>query len=148
MSLLMCDIDDFKAYNDALGHQKGDECLRMVARTLDETVKRAPDLAARYGGEEFAVVLPATCSDGALAVAKSIRFALRERAIPHPRSSAKGAITMSIGLATLVPGPNATIEDLIAAADKALYEAKRAGRDRCVVAAAANDLPTSASPRT
>ncbi len=134
ISLLMCDIDDFKAYNDALGHQKGDECLRLVARTLHDTVKRAPDLAARYGGEEFAVVLPTTSSEGAFAVAESIRDALRQRAIPHPRSRVRATITMSVGVATLVPGSNATIEDLIAAADGALYAAKHAGRDRCVAA--------------
>lgn len=134
ISLLMCDIDDFKSYNDALGHQAGDECLRTVARSLSQSVRRIPDLAARYGGEEFAVVLPATDSGGAVAVAASIRAALRERAIPHPRSTTGGFVTMSIGAATLVPPSGSAPETLIAAADTALYAAKRAGRDRCVVA--------------
>jgi diguanylate cyclase (GGDEF)-like protein len=139
----MCDIDEFKAYNDALGHQKGDDCLRAVARTLVETVKRAPDLAARYGGEEFVVVLPATAGDGALAVAEEIREAMAKQAIPHPRSGVGPAVTMSIGIATAVPDAGNSIEDLIAAADGALYAAKSAGRNRCVVGG-----PTAASLRT
>lgn len=144
ISLLMCDIDEFKAYNDVLGHQKGDECLRMVARTLRDAVKRAPDLAARYGGEEFAVVLPATSSEGARAVADAIRAALAGQAIPHPRSGAGTTVTMSIGMATAQPDPRNSIEDLIAAADAALYAAKRAGRDRLV----AGQRVTGASRRT
>lgn len=136
ISLLMCDIDDFKAYNDALGHQAGDECLRLVARSLSQSVRRIPDLAARYGGEEFAVVLPATSAEGASAVAASIRSALKERAIPHPRSTTGGFVTMSIGAASVVPSPGSAPETLIAAADTALYAAKKAGRDRCVVAPA------------
>lgn len=134
ISLLMCDIDDFKAYNDALGHQKGDECLRLVARTLHDTVKRAPDLAARYGGEEFVVVLPATGPEGAMAVADEIREALVRLAIHHPRSRVRPAITMSIGVATSVPSADTSTEALIAAADRALYQAKGSGRDRCVAA--------------
>ncbi len=134
ISLLMCDIDDFKAYNDALGHQKGDECLRLVARTLHDTVKRAPDLAARYGGEEFVVVLPATGPEGAVAVADEIRQALASLAIHHPRSRVRPAVTMSIGVATSVPSADTSIEALIASADGALYQAKRSGRDRCVAA--------------
>lgn len=133
ISLLMCDIDDFKAYNDALGHQGGDECLRLVAQTLDAVVKRAPDLAARYGGEEFVVVLPATGREGALAVAETLSAALRERALPHPRSRVGPIVTISIGGATLVPSTDSSVEDLIARADGALYAAKRAGRDRAVV---------------
>ncbi len=134
ISLLMCDIDDFKTYNDALGHQKGDECLRLVARTLHDTVKRAPDLAARYGGEEFVVVLPATGPEGAVAVADEIREALGRLAIHHPRSRVRPAVTMSIGVATSVPSADTSIEGLIAAADGALYQAKHAGRDRWVAA--------------
>ena len=132
ISLLMCDIDEFKAYNDALGHQKGDDCLRAVARTLVDTVKRAPDLAARYGGEEFVVVLPSTNLEGARAVAEAIRTALAEQALPHPRSGVGPLVTMSVGLATAVPDALHSIEDLIAAADRALYAAKSAGRDRCL----------------
>lgn len=133
ISLLMCDIDDFKAYNDALGHQGGDECLRLVAQTLDSVVKRAPDLAARYGGEEFVVVLPATGVEGAISVADTLRGALRERSLPHPRSRVGPIVTMSIGGATLIPSADSSAEDLIARADGALYAAKRAGRDRSVV---------------
>jgi len=144
ISLLMCDIDQFKAYNDALGHQRGDDCLRAVAQTLSATVKRAPDLAARYGGEEFAVVLPATDSDGGRAVAEAIRKDLAERAIPHPRSMAGPSVTMSIGLASALPSTKNSIEDLIAAADSALYAAKTAGRDRLI----AGQRVTGASRRT
>ncbi len=132
ISLLMCDIDEFKAYNDALGHQKGDECLRGVAEVFRETVRRVPDLAARYGGEEFAVVLPATGPEGAIAVAEVIRGGLRDRAIPHPRSSVGPNVTMSIGVCTIVPSADSSTEDLIAVADNALYRAKSKGRDRCV----------------
>ena len=136
MSILMCDIDEFKAYNDALGHQAGDECLRAVALTLSETIKRAPDLVARYGGEEFAMVLPATDADGARAVGEAVRAALSARALPHPRSMVSPLVTMSIGIATVIPFVDRSLEDLIASADSALYAAKKAGRDRCVAAAA------------
>jgi diguanylate cyclase (GGDEF)-like protein len=137
ISMLMCDIDDFKAYNDTLGHQAGDACLRAVARALNDTVRRAPDLAARYGGEEFAAVLPATDSDGAAAVADSIREALHGLAMPHPQSRVGPIVTMSIGVATLVPAGDTSVERLIAIADEALYAAKTAGRDRSVVALSA-----------
>ena len=136
MSILMCDIDEFKAYNDALGHQAGDECLRAVALSLSETIKRAPDLVARYGGEEFAMVLPATDADGARAVGEAVRAALSARALPHPRSMVSPLVTMSIGIATVIPFVDRSLEDLIASADSALYAAKKAGRDRCVAAAA------------
>lgn len=129
----MCDIDEFKAYNDALGHQAGDGCLRAVARTLVDTVRRAPDLAARYGGEEFVVVLPSTTSEGAVAVAVAIQKAMRGQALPHPSSSAGTLVTMSNGVSTIVPSPKTSVEDLIASADSALYAAKSAGRNRYVV---------------
>jgi diguanylate cyclase (GGDEF)-like protein len=137
ISMLMCDIDDFKAYNDTLGHQAGDVCLRAVARALSDTVRRAPDLAARYGGEEFAAVLPATDADGAAAVADAIREALHKLAMPHPQSRVGPIVTMSIGVATLVPSSDTSVERLIAIADEALYAAKTAGRDRSVVARSA-----------
>jgi diguanylate cyclase (GGDEF)-like protein len=143
ISMLMCDIDDFKAYNDTLGHQAGDVCLRAVARAINDTIRRAPDLAARYGGEEFAAVLPATDSDGAAAVADAIREALHKLAMPHPQSRVGPTVTMSIGVATLIPTADSSVERLIAIADEALYAAKTAGRDRAVVA----HPPDAADPR-
>jgi len=134
LSLLICDIDDFKAYNDTLGHQAGDECLRRVARAIADAVQRDTDLAARYGGEEFAVILPSTDEVGSQAVAEGIRLAVATLRIPHPDSRAGAHVTISIGGATARPTMGAPEETtgLIASADRALYAAKRAGRDRVV----------------
>ena len=135
ISLVMCDIDFFKQYNDAQGHQAGDECIRSVARSIEETLKRPGDLVARYGGEEFAAILPDTDFDGAQIVAESVRSAVAELGIPHGRSSVASRVTLSVGAATMVParGVPATGERLVEAADKALYAAKSAGRNRVIV---------------
>lgn len=135
VTLLMCDIDFFKQYNDAHGHQAGDECIRNVARAIEETLKRPGDLVARYGGEEFAAILPDTGFDGAQMVAESVRSAVAELGIPHGRSSVSSRVTLSVGAATMVPprGAPASGEPLVEAADKALYAAKSAGRNRVVV---------------
>jgi two-component system chemotaxis family response regulator WspR len=133
LSLLLCDVDFFKAYNDYLGHPAGDLCLKKVAARLTDQLKRPADLAARYGGEEFALLLPDTGPDGALLVAEGCRGALEALALPHLHSS-HGVITMSVGLASTVPGEHMTPEDLVAQADEALYEAKRCGRNRVMVA--------------
>jgi diguanylate cyclase (GGDEF)-like protein/PAS domain S-box-containing protein len=130
LSLLMIDVDKFKTYNDLYGHQAGDECLRQVGRALQGLVKRAGDIAARYGGEEFVVVLPETDEDGAFFIAESIRQAIRDLAIAHTGVK-RGVVTISIGLATSEGSTNlGAATDLIARADKALYTAKSAGRDR------------------
>lgn len=136
LSLLLCDIDDFKAFNDTRGHQAGDACLARVAQALDETVQRTTDLAARYGGEEFAVVLPSTDEAGARAVAEAIQSAVHSLAIPHDASRASDHVTFSIGCATIRPLPGELNggSALIAAADQALYAAKGQGRDRIVSA--------------
>jgi two-component system chemotaxis family response regulator WspR len=141
LTLLMCDVDFFKAYNDSFGHLAGDLCLKKVAAVLTEHLKRPADLAARYGGEEFAIILPETELTGALIVAESCRRHLEQLAIENPNATtALSSVTMSVGVASVVPSPQARLEDLIAQADQALYAAKRAGRNRVVSAA---DLPGS-----
>ena len=127
LSLLLCDVDHFKRYNDRYGHQLGDACLTQVARALDGVIRRPADLAARYGGEEFALVLPGTSREGALSMAERARAAVRDLAIPHEASEGRGCVTMSVGAAS-VTGAWTSVE-LIALADRALYEAKAAGRD-------------------
>ncbi len=136
LSLLMLDVDFFKAYNDALGHQQGDDCLRKVAAVAADHAARPGDLAARYGGEEFAVVLPATGAAGAQAVAEEIRTSLAALAVPHPASSVSPRVTISIGIATRRPGRGEEAGSLVSAADAALYRAKHEGRDRSVLAEA------------
>ncbi|MDI6726641.1 MAG: diguanylate cyclase [Smithellaceae bacterium] len=130
VSLIMGDIDFFKRYNDALGHQAGDACLIRVAATMQGALKRPLDLLARFGGEEFAVVLPDTEKVGALKVAHDIQSRLLSLGLPHPDSAASSLVTMSLGVASAAPSPGMPAEELIAAADKALYQAKAGGRNR------------------
>jgi diguanylate cyclase (GGDEF)-like protein len=132
LSLLMCDVDFFKRYNDSKGHQAGDECLQKVAQAMKHTVKRPADLVARYGGEEFAVILPNTPAEGALIVAQKIQKAIAALALIHPESSISQYITFSIGVSCTIPCPQFCPEALIAAADRALYQAKQLGRNRAV----------------
>ena len=129
MSLLLLDIDHFKAYNDFYGHQAGDACLRLVAAAVASVVRRPGDLLARYGGEEFAVILPGTELDGAVQIADEIRAAIVDRALPHD-ATALGLVTVSIGAACLVPGIDSPAESLTARADAALYAAKHSGRNQ------------------
>ena len=133
LSLLMADIDGFKDFNDALGHQAGDEALKKVAAVIDLSVMRAGDIVARYGGEEFAVLLPDTDSRGASALAERIRTAIEERNIWHP-ATPRGRLTVSIGVATMTGGDDAAPSALVKAADGALYQAKRDGRNLVRVA--------------
>jgi diguanylate cyclase (GGDEF)-like protein len=133
LSLILCDIDFFKNYNDTYGHQAGDDCLRAVAGVLQSGLRRPGDLAARYGGEEFIVVLPGTLREGALAVAESLRRAVEALAIPHSASAAAPVVTISLGISFTVPGSGESSADLLAAADKALYRAKEGGRNRVVI---------------
>ncbi len=130
LSLLMIDVDHFKAYNDALGHQAGDACLRRIAELAAAHAGRAGDLAARWGGEEFAVLLVGTGAGGTLAVAEKLRGAVVELAIPHPVSPVAAVVTISVGAATVRALPGMDPGTLVAAADAALYEAKRTGRNR------------------
>ncbi|BAZ10035.1 diguanylate cyclase with PAS/PAC and GAF sensors [Calothrix sp. NIES-4071] len=133
VSLILCDIDYFKRYNDTYGHAAGDDCLRLVAKAFQQTVKRSTDLVARYGGEEFAIILPNTDCEGATQVAQEIHQAIQKLSIPHHASDVKPYVTFSIGIATLIPTSNMVPLDLIEAADQALYQAKAQGRNRSFV---------------
>ncbi|CCG07424.1 sensor domain-containing diguanylate cyclase [Pararhodospirillum photometricum] len=130
LSVLLADVDHFKAYNDTHGHQKGDECLRTVAQAIEAQIFRQGDLAARYGGEEFAILLPNVDLAGALQVAERVRAAVEALHLPHGGRPDGGPVTLSIGAASGVPWDGPDI--LIATADEALYTAKRAGRNRVV----------------
>jgi len=128
ISLLLIDVDHFKAYNDIYGHLAGDDCLRRLAKVILEMVARPSDLVARYGGEEFAVVLPNTPPPGAMQVADRIRVAVQELDMPHA-GNPHHVVTVSIGCATETPEMDSKLESLIDAADHALYRAKNAGRN-------------------
>jgi len=134
LALIIVDIDFFKDYNDNYGHQKGDECLIKVAEALRVVFTRPADLVARYGGEEFIVVLPGTTPAGATQVAEALRAKVEEMQISHDFSPVSPYITISLGVAGLRPKANWDVVRLIRDADQALYEAKRAGRNRLVVA--------------
>ena len=130
LSLITADIDFFKPFNDTFGHQEGDECLRKVAQAIRSQAKRPADLVARTGGEEFFVLLPGTENEGALAIAESIRAAVAALAIPHPASTVASVVTVSLGVATMVPPATTEANQFIARADQALYSAKNQGRNR------------------
>lgn len=129
LGLLLIDIDFFKPFNDNYGHQGGDECLRRVAQALGASLKRPSDIVARYGGEEFAVVLPDTSLGGASKIAEELRAGVEALNVPHAYSQATDHVTISIGVASIIPSPNQTPEELIEIADKGLYEAKHQGRN-------------------
>ncbi|NUT80949.1 MULTISPECIES: sensor domain-containing diguanylate cyclase [Pseudomonas] len=131
LSVMMIDADHFKAFNDRLGHQRGDEALRTLAQLISKHVRRPADLAARYGGEEFSVVLPETTTAGAFTMAQNIREAVER--LPPVREG-EAPMTVSIGIATWAQGPYGDLEQLMFAADKALYQAKASGRNRVVCA--------------
>ncbi|MGL4375545.1 MAG: sensor domain-containing diguanylate cyclase, partial [Microcoleaceae cyanobacterium] len=130
LSLIMLDVDFFKRYNDCYGHQAGDICLVQVAKAAAQAVKRSSDLFVRYGGEEFAVILPNTDAPGAIAVAEYIQQAIRDLKIPHRKSDVSEFVTVSMGIATIIPSFGTSSDELVARADKALYSAKQLGRDR------------------
>ncbi len=140
LALILCDIDAFKPYNDGYGHQRGDECLRTVAQTLAEYPHRAGDLIARYGGEEFAVVLPNTDIRGAEVVAEKLRSSVEALQLPHDCSPYGPNVTLSLGVAALMPRQKDNLEIFVDQADRALYEAKHAGRN-CVRSYAATLPP-------
>ena len=130
LSLIMMDIDFFKHFNDAAGHLAGDDCLRKVAQALAGAVQRPGDLVARYGGEEFGCVLSETATASARIVAERLQAAVAELALPHPRSTVSPWVTLSMGVATVIPTFGAESRALIQAADLAMYAAKAAGRNR------------------
>jgi len=130
VSFIMVDIDFFKDYNDHYGHLEGDNCLRKVASALRSCAKRPADLAARYGGEEFGIVLGETDMEGAMVVAEKMRSGIESLAIAHGHSSVSEWVTVSIGVASALPGRNTTADVIISAADNSLYLAKNEGRNR------------------
>ena len=132
LSVIMADIDDFKAFNDTYGHIQGDECLKAVARVFDKNLQRAGDLAARYGGEEFIGLLPDTLSSEAAFLAEKIREAVERLGIRHSESRTGKIVSISLGTGTMVPNTEKTPADVIQQADEALYLAKNTGRNRVV----------------
>lgn len=131
LSLILCDIDHFKLYNDTYGHQAGDRCLQKVARAIQKSVKRPADLTARYGGEEIAVVLPNTTPEGAETLARNICRQVQSLHIPHINSPVDLYVTLSLGVAGCIPSPTScSVRSLIQKADSNLYQAKERGRNR------------------
>ncbi len=133
LSLLLLDVDHFKAFNDRYGHQAGDACLQDIVAAIQSAIRRPGDVLARYGGEEFGIILPQTELDGAVHVARRVLEAVVAQSLAHD-GCARGHVTVSIGAACLIPPPHSDVETLIGLADAALYLAKRDGRD-CVRAA-------------
>ncbi|WP_016949975.1 diguanylate cyclase domain-containing protein [Anabaena sp. PCC 7108] len=129
LSLILCDLDYFKSYNDCYGHPAGDECLRQVAQAIARTCKRPADLVARYGGEEFAILLPNTPLEGAVNFAQQIQQQIANLCIPHNNSSVSNYVTLSMGIASIVPVPDYSPAYLIKNADISLYAAKNQGRN-------------------
>ncbi|HVC10885.1 MAG TPA: GGDEF domain-containing protein [Burkholderiales bacterium] len=136
LALVMCDVDAFKAYNDHYGHQAGDECLKQVAAALRSRCRRPADMAARYGGEEFVLVLPDTDLGGAAQIAEAARDAIWQLRIVHAHSPAAPYLSISGGVAVLLRNVDMTAQQLIADADRSLYQAKQLGRNRMVCAQA------------
>ena len=133
LAVVMIDVDNFKAYNDTYGHQAGDSCLQQIGAALARSVSRPGDIAVRYGGEEFALILPATDCAGAEHLARLILLRVRDQAMPHV-GSPRGIVTISAGIASLVPSENFAASELVRLADMALYRAKAAGRDTIAIA--------------
>ncbi len=133
LTLIMCDVDHFKRYNDAYGHLGGDACLRKVAQAIQVSIKRPADIAARYGGEEFAVILPNTDAQGGMNVAHQIQSHIKDLKLPHTDSPTNDFVTLSLGVACFVPTLSLSLNALIEAADGALYQAKAAGRNQFVL---------------
>lgn len=134
LSLIMLDIDYFKKYNDGYGHQAGDVCLEKVANEISETFKRSSDTVARYGGEEFAVLLPESNEEQAQQLADTLCENIRAMSLPHQYSQVADHITISVGVASMIPSAENHYEDLVREADKSLYAAKERGRDQAVAA--------------
>ncbi len=130
LSLCMMDVDYFKQYNDNYGHAQGDRCLKIIASILNSQTKRAGDFVARYGGEEFVVILPSRTLAEAKQFAEMLRQAVIDKNIPHKHSKSSSRITMSFGIATVIPSGTIDPQDLLTAADKELYNAKESGRNR------------------
>lgn len=130
LSLVLCDIDCFKQYNDTYGHQAGDKCLQLVGKALNSCIRRGGDLVCRYGGEEFIFLLPNTPLGGATRFAERVRQAVEALVVPHSSSKVAPMVTLSLGVAAQVPCMDRSSATLIKAADEALYQAKESGRNR------------------
>ncbi len=133
LALILCDIDFFKFYNDTYGHQDGDSCLIQVAKALTDEVKRLGDLVARYGGEEMAIILPDTNGEGAFFLAQKIRERINSLQVEHSASPINQYLTLSLGVASVIPSPVDSPQNLIKFADSALYLAKQNGRNRSIL---------------
>lgn len=134
LSIILFDVDYFKLYNDCYGHQSGDDCLKQIAQTVKKILNRPADFVARYGGEEFVVILPNTDRQGAITVVENIQQAIYTLAIPHKESKVSEVVSISLGIASIVPTSESSPANLINLADKALYTAKQQGRNRYCVA--------------
>lgn len=132
LSLIMIDIDYFKQYNDHYGHLQGDDCLKRVSQALDEAATRSRDFIARFGGEEFVLVLPDSDAESAATVAERCRKAIFKLQIPHAKSEVSQLLTISLGVGSVVPGPNDELMDFIETVDRRLYLAKQSGRNAIV----------------
>jgi diguanylate cyclase (GGDEF)-like protein len=147
LALVLCDVDFFKAYNDHYGHQSGDECLKKIAVALRSCCRRTADMAARYGGEEFALILPETDLTDALQIAEAAGEAVAQMRIAHEKSQTGPFVSISGGVAVLLHDTDFSAQQLIMDADQALFKAKRLGRNRMVVAGAADDRDGERVPR-
>ncbi|MCF6246758.1 MAG: diguanylate cyclase [Desulfobacula sp.] len=132
ISVILCDIDFFKLYNDNYGHQAGDDCLQKVAKAINSCAHRSTDLAARYGGEEFVLVLPCTDAKGAMALSEEVRTCVMNLELDHEKSTVNDYVTLSLGVATMTPGPDNSAEALVALSDEGLYKAKENGRNQSI----------------
>ncbi|MGI6084952.1 MAG: GGDEF domain-containing protein [Acetivibrionales bacterium] len=130
LSIILLDIDHFKAYNDYYGHVAGDDCLRQIGRVLADCISRSVDLAARYGGEEFACILPDTDIHHAVKIAERIRQRIQDLKIEHKKSPVLKFVTASFGVTAVQYSPEASLEEIIATADELLYKAKTYGRNQ------------------
>ena len=133
LCIVLIDIDNFKLYNDRYGHQAGDECLKKVARVLDDNLNRSHDFIARYGGEEFICILPNTNIEDAKVICEKLRVEIENLKIPHEDSKTSNVVTISIGISCTIPNENIEMNDLIRKADNALYLSKKAGRNKLSV---------------
>lgn len=143
LSIVLCDVDYFKQFNDVYGHLMGDECLKQVAQALSQTVQQPCGLVARYGGEEFAAILPQTTLDDALCVAEAMQRAMQQLAIPHTMSAVSGVVTLSIGVVCTTPDAERSPTMLLDEADRLLYLAKRQGRNQIVHLAILDGVPAT-----
>ncbi len=132
LSLILCDIDHFKAFNDLYGHQQGDSCLKKVAHCISNSIGRVTDACCRYGGEEFVIILPNTNTEQSTLVAERLCHAVEEMEIPHEKSKTKPFITITIGVVTIPAGERTSVDTIVLSADKALYAGKASGRNKVI----------------